>query len=69
MAYISLKINLGVPVISLKTPYKPEPRDLEKPTQIQRILNESNPDIIVNAAAYTAVEKAETEEEKAAKER
>ena len=39
--------------------------DLEKPTQIQRILNENNPDIIVNAAAYTAVEKAETEEEKA----
>ena len=36
--------------------------DLEKPSQIQRLLDELTPDMIVNAAAYTAVDRAEVEE-------
>ncbi|MCP2727419.1 dTDP-4-dehydrorhamnose reductase [Symplocastrum sp. BBK-W-15] len=35
--------------------------DLAQPTQIRQIIGEVKPDIIVNAAAYTAVDKAETE--------
>ena len=35
--------------------------DLTKPEQIKRRIAEVKPDIIVNAAAYTAVDKAETE--------
>jgi dTDP-4-dehydrorhamnose reductase len=37
--------------------------DLTKTDDIRRVLQNSNPDIVVNAAAYTAVDKAETEQE------
>ena len=37
--------------------------DLAEPDQIQATLNQLRPTIIVNAAAYTAVDKAETEPE------
>ena len=37
--------------------------DLTEPEQIRQIIGEVKPDIIVNAAAYTAVDKAETETE------
>lgn len=37
--------------------------DLSQPEQIRRQITEIAPDIIVNAAAYTAVDKAETESE------
>ena len=37
--------------------------DLSQPSQIRRRIAEIEPDIIVNAAAYTAVDKAETESE------
>ena len=37
--------------------------DLSQPSQIRRRIAEIAPDIIVNAAAYTAVDKAETESE------
>lgn len=39
------------------------PCDLSRPDQIEAILNEIVPDLIVNAAAYTAVDKAESEPE------
>ena len=39
--------------------------DLENPDQLRTLINQHQPDIIVNAAAYTAVDKAETEIEKA----
>ena len=35
--------------------------DLADPAQLRKIVRELRPDIIVNAAAYTAVDKAETE--------
>jgi dTDP-4-dehydrorhamnose reductase len=35
--------------------------DLSNPLLISNFLNQSNPDLIINAAAYTAVDKAETE--------
>lgn len=38
-----------------------EELDLEKPEQISRMVRRIKPDIIVNAAAYTAVDKAEAE--------
>jgi len=37
--------------------------DLTKPDQIRQVIGEFKPDLIVNAAAYTAVDKAETETE------
>ena len=39
--------------------------DLSTPEVIPEVIQEINPDIIVNAAAYTAVDKAEEEEETA----
>jgi dTDP-4-dehydrorhamnose reductase len=39
--------------------------DLSNPLLISNFLNQSNPDLIINAAAYTAVDKAETEVEMA----
>lgn len=37
--------------------------DLSKPDMLRKIIGDTKPDIIVNAAAYTAVDKAEDEEE------
>src|SRR5688572_32446652 len=37
--------------------------DLTKPHDISRVVREIKPDIIINAAAYTAVDKAESEPE------
>ncbi len=39
--------------------------DLEKPDDIRRNVREARPDVIVNAAAYTAVDSAESEEDRA----
>lgn len=39
--------------------------DLENTVAIQQVLNELKPDIIINAAAYTAVDRAETDAERA----
>ena len=37
--------------------------DLSQPTEIRRVISEIKPDLIVNAVAYTAVDRAETETE------
>ncbi len=39
--------------------------DLEDPTAIRRIIDQVRPDVIVNAAAYTAVDRAEQEPDRA----
>jgi dTDP-4-dehydrorhamnose reductase len=39
--------------------------DLEHPDAVQALLRRESPDIVVNAAAYTAVDKAESEPERA----
>jgi len=39
--------------------------DLERPDAVQSLLRRESPDIVVNAAAYTAVDKAESEPERA----
>jgi dTDP-4-dehydrorhamnose reductase len=36
--------------------------DLAKPEEIRRVISQSRPQLIINAAAYTAVDQAETEE-------
>lgn len=41
--------------------------DLEDPDNLRRCVRQHRPDIIVNAAAYTAVDKAESEPDKAAR--
>jgi dTDP-4-dehydrorhamnose reductase len=41
--------------------------DLADPRSLSRLVQESEPDVVVNAAAYTAVDKAETEAELARK--
>ena len=42
-----------------------ESLDLEKPDDIRWCVRDTKPDVIVNAAAYTAVDRAESEEERA----
>jgi dTDP-4-dehydrorhamnose reductase len=42
-----------------------EEADLERPDAVQTLLRRESPDIVVNAAAYTAVDKAESEPERA----
>jgi len=37
--------------------------DLSNPVDLSNLLNQSKPDLIINAAAYTAVDKAESEAE------
>jgi dTDP-4-dehydrorhamnose reductase len=39
--------------------------DLSRPEELRRVIREHRPDVIVNAAAYTAVDKAETDQESA----
>jgi dTDP-4-dehydrorhamnose reductase len=39
--------------------------DLERPDTVREVLRRESPDIVVNAAAYTAVDKAESEPERA----
>jgi len=39
--------------------------DLEKPDEIRSAVREVRPDVIVNAAAYTAVDRAESDEDRA----
>lgn len=39
--------------------------DLENPNAVRAVIHDSRPDVIVNAAAYTAVDKAESEPDKA----
>lgn len=46
--------------------YNRQQADLEQPSQIIMVIRENRPDIIVNAAAYTAVDKAESDSERAA---
>src|SRR5512144_2315774 len=41
--------------------------DLEQPEPVARLVRESRPEVIINAAAYTAVDKAEAEPERAEK--
>src|SRR5579864_1432269 len=41
--------------------------DLSRPQELSRVIRDVKPDVIVNAAAYTAVDKAEEEEELATK--
>src|SRR5690554_3119564 len=38
-----------------------EQMDLSQPEEIQKVLESAQPDIIINAGAYTAVDKAESE--------
>jgi dTDP-4-dehydrorhamnose reductase len=54
----------GVPGIELVAVGRPE-LDLEKPDSIRRVIEAVSPDVIVNAAAYTAVDQAEDEPERA----
>lgn len=54
---ISLSLNVGVQYIGRNQ------CDLSNATALSNLLNESKPDLIINAAAYTAVDKAETEQE------
>jgi len=52
------------PGFTLKTFGRPE-LDLEKPETVKAAFNAFQPDIVINAAAYTAVDKAESEPEAA----
>lgn len=56
-------VAAGVDVVALRRPQL----DLAKPSTLRTALNDVAPDIVVNAGAYTAVDKAESEEELAHK--
>lgn len=51
--------KLGVEIIALGRPEL----DLARPDAISAVIARAKPDVVVNAAAYTAVDQAETEEE------
>lgn len=53
-----------VPGLELRTAGRPE-LDLERPETIEAAIRAAAPDVVVNAAAYTAVDKAEDEPERA----
>jgi dTDP-4-dehydrorhamnose reductase len=50
-------------VIAVSQSTQPLQIDLVKPDQIRSIMAEINPDLVINAAAYTAVDRAESEPE------
>lgn len=51
-----------LPVLGETAAFHRAQLDLSKPADIRRVINEIRPQIIVNAAAYTAVDRAESEE-------
>ena len=60
--------ELREPLAALGTVVAPgrDEADLTAPDTLRRAVRETEPDIVVNAAAYTAVDDAETEEDRAA---
>jgi len=56
------EINALLPRVGTVTALGREQLDLTRPDDIRRIIRNAEPDIIVNPAAYTAVDKAETDE-------
>lgn len=52
------------PATSMRAVGRPD-LDLENPTSIERVVRSESPDIVINAAAYTAVDQAEDEPERA----
>jgi dTDP-4-dehydrorhamnose reductase len=51
-----------LPALGETASYDRAQLDLAKPADLRRVINEIRPQIIVNAAAYTAVDRAESEE-------
>ena len=59
---VGRELNLMLPRIGDVTPLDRQRLDLTQPEEIRRAIRTFHPTIIVNAAAYTAVDKAESEE-------
>ncbi len=57
------ELNSSLAILGTVVPLDRNDMDLSKPESIGPIIQEIKPDIIVNAAAYTAVDKAESEPE------
>ncbi len=56
------ELNRTLPRIGEVTALNRQLLDLTQPEEIRRAIRDSNPEFILNAAAYTAVDKAESEE-------
>jgi dTDP-4-dehydrorhamnose reductase len=59
---VGKELNRRLPRIGDVTPLDRQRLDLTRPEEIRRAIRTSHPAFIVNAAAYTAVDKAESEE-------
>jgi len=59
------ELSVFLPQVGRLTSLTREQLDLSKPDEIRRVVRAVKPDLIVNPAAYTAVDKAESEEQAA----
>jgi dTDP-4-dehydrorhamnose reductase len=59
---VGRELNRMLPRIGEVTPLARQQLDLTQPEEIRRAIRKFHPELIVNAAAYTAVDKAESEE-------
>jgi len=62
---VGRELCLSLPPIGQVVAFDRQAADLEKPDEVVALLAHERPDVIVNAAAYTAVDKAEREPERA----
>lgn len=59
------ELSVFLPQVGRVTSFTREQLDLAKPQEIRRVVRSVRPNLIVNSAAYTAVDKAESEEQAA----
>lgn len=62
---VGRELGLSLPAIGQVVAFDRQAADLEKPDDVVALLAHERPDVIVNAAAYTAVDRAEREPERA----
>ena len=59
---VGAELAVLLPQLGEVAAFERQQLDLRKPDQIRRVIHDVRPSVIVNAAAYTTVDKAETEE-------
>jgi len=62
---VGRELEQVLPALGRLVAFGREEVDLERPDTVRAVLRREQPDIVVNAAAYTAVDKAESEPERA----
>jgi dTDP-4-dehydrorhamnose reductase len=62
---VGRELEQVLPALGRLVAFGRDDADLERPDSVRAVLRREEPDIVVNAAAYTAVDKAESEPERA----